>query len=195
MKDALVNIEHKYISIVDEDGSITNIPDGYEVISISDTAAAEFEADPNVLLYLVDGEVKSQTEMDEIISTERSVERKESQFQSNAEFFKSRKIQEIKLARDDAYNSNIVTSDGLHFKADLETIIDVQQIIAMLADGDVYPGYKNANGAYNDITKEQFITALTEGALRKSASFATEKVLTEQVDTALTFDELNAITW
>ena len=190
MKDALVNIEYKHISRVDEDGSITDIPEGYEVVSISNVKAAEFEASAESL-YLVDGELKNQDEMDEIISTER----KESRFQSNVEFFKSRKIRKIKLARDTEYKSILVTSDGLHFKADLETIIDVKSIIEMLPDGGSYADYKCADGTYNTVTKEQFKTAITEGITRKGMVFAKEKALDDAIEAATSFAELDSIVW
>lgn len=108
---------------------------------------------------------------------------------------KTVKIQEIKQARDDEYTSVLVTSDGLHFKADLETIIDVKTMIETLPDGASYTGYKNADGSYNDVTKAQFQTAITEGGARKAAAFGKERALVDLIVNASTKAELDGINW
>ena len=88
-----------------------------------------------------------------------------------------------------------MTSDGLQFKSDLETIIDVKTLIEILPDGGSFVGYKSADGSYNVITKEQFQTAITEGIERKSAAFSKEAQLVEAVTATTTLAELEAIVW
>lgn len=191
MKDALVNTEHRRIRKVEEDGTITEVPEGFEVVSISDAKATTFEnsAEP---LFLVDGDLKNQGEMREI----RSAERRELRFQSDPERFKTRKREEIKSARDAEYTSTLVTSDGFHFKTDLETIIDVKTMIEMLAlDTDTFVDYKNADGTYNTITKVQLQTAISEGISRKAVAFGKEKVLVVAVEAATTKAELDQVIW
>ena len=182
MKNALVNIESRRIHLVSEEGILIT-PDGFEIISISNSKAEAVEASTDPL-FLVNGELKTVDDMKEI-----------RRFQRNSERMKDMKKLEIKKARDDEYNSNLVTSDGLHFKADLETIIDVKSIIEMLPDGGSYADYKNADGSYNTISTSQFQNAIVEGIQRKSAVFGKEKVLTGLVDAAVTADELRNITW
>ena len=109
---------------------------------------------------------------------------------------KEAKLAEIRAARDAEYRSVLTTSDGLQFKADLETIIDIQTITSMLVDAeDVYPNYKTANGEYHDISKAQFDLAIAEGIQRKAAAFGKEFSLASQVQQAATVAELDAIGW
>ena len=105
------------------------------------------------------------------------------------------KHNEIKAARDDAYQSILTTSFGLQFKADLETIIDIQTIVSLLADGDIYPNYKTANGEYHNISKEQFTLAIAEGVQRKGTAFTREYALSQHIKAANTKTELEAIVW
>lgn len=109
------------------------------------------------------------------------------------EELRSVKLVELKEARDADYKSVLVTSDGLHFKADLETILDVKSLAELLADGESYPNYKNADGTFNTITKEQFQAAFVEGAARKTAAFAKWKSLVDQVDAATSYADIQAI--
>ncbi len=102
---------------------------------------------------------------------------------------------EIKAARDNEYQSILTTSFGLQFKVDLETIIDIQTIVSLLADGDVYPSYKTANGEYHNISKEQFMLAIAEGVQRKGAAFTREYVLSQQIEAANTKTALEDIIW
>lgn len=189
MKNALINTETKRIIEV-KDGDFLAIPDFAEVVSISDAKAAIFESSTEPM-FLIDNEVVG---LDGKIATKRQ-ERREERFVENSDFFKSRKIEEIKKARDAEYNAILVTSDGLQFKSNLETIIDVKTLIEILPDGGSFDGYKSADGSYNTITKEQFQTAITEGIARKSAAFAKEAQLVASVSAAITFAELEAITW
>jgi hypothetical protein len=112
------------------------------------------------------------------------------------ENLKTHKLNEIKEARNAEYTSILITSDGLHFHSDLETIIDVKTMIEMLAlDTDTFADYKNADGTYNTITKLQFQTALIEGSIRKVTAFGKQKVLVEAVEAATAKAELDAIVW
>jgi hypothetical protein len=142
-------------------------------------------------MFLIDNEVVG---LEVKIEAKRQ-ERREERFVENSDFFKSRKIEEIKKARDAEYNSILTTSDGLQFKSDLETIIDVKTLIEILPDGGSFEGYKSADGTYNTITKEQFQNAITEGIARKSAAFTKEAQLVAAVSAATTLTELQSITW
>lgn len=185
MKNALINKETSRIIRV-QDGDFLNMPEFAEVVSISDAKAAIFESSTGPM-FLINNEVVG---LDVKMATKR-----EQRFAENSNPFKSRKIEEIKKARDAEYNAILVTSDGLQFKSDLETIIDVKTLIEILPDGGSFQGYKSADGSYNTITKEQFQTAITEGIARKSAAFAKEAQLVASVSAATTFAELEAITW
>lgn len=110
----------------------------------------------------------------------------------------------IKAVRNSIHEAPLLTSDGLTFKTDATTILDAQILIQTLqADLEaakpvfkgVYPGYKQATGVYADVTIPQFANALQEGALRKSALFATEQALGEAVDAADTKEAILAIGW
>jgi hypothetical protein len=192
MKNALINAETKRIIEVQENAYEDDyyIPDFQEIVQISNAKAATFESSTEPM-FLISNEVVS---LDEKMATERQ-ERKEERFAENSDLFRSRKIQEIKKGRDAEYNAILVTSDGLQFKSDLETIIDVKTLIEILPDGGSFVGYKSADGSYNVITKEQFQTAITEGIERKSAAFAKEAQLVEAVTAATTLAELEAIVW
>lgn len=189
MKYALINTETRRIIKV-KDGDFLAIPDFAEVVSISNAKASTFESSTEPM-FLISNEVVS---LDEKMATERQ-ERKEERFAENSDLFRSRKIQEIKKGRDSEYNAILVTSDGLQFKSDLETIIDVKTLIEILPDGGSFVGYKSADGSYNVITKEQFQTAITEGIERKTAAFAKEAQLVAAVSAATTVTELDAIVW
>lgn len=189
MKNALINTETKRIIKV-KDGDFLAIPDFAEVISISNAKASTFESSTE-LMFLIDNEVVG---FDGKRAAKRQ-ERREERFVENSDFFKSRKIEEIKKARDAEYNSILTTSDGLKFKSDLETIIDVKTLIEILPDGGSFVGYKSADGSYNVITKEQFQTAITEGIERKTAAFAKEAQLVAAVSAATTLAELEAVAW
>ena len=192
MKNALINTETKRIINVQEDA----YEDGYydadyrEVVQISNAKAATFEASDKPL-FLINDNVFSLKEKMEI----KRQERREQRFAENTDTFKSRKLEEIKIARDIEYNSILTTSSGFKFKADLETIIDAKTIIEILPDGGSFADYKCADGSYNTISKAQFKTAITEGIQRKSAAFARQKELAQQVSNAATLAELNAIVW
>jgi hypothetical protein len=192
MKNALINAKTKRIIEVQENAYEDDyyIPDFQEIVQISNAKAATFESSTEPM-FLISNEVVS---LDEKMATERQ-ERKEERFAENSDLFRSRKIQEIKKGRDAEYNAILVTSDGLQFKSDLETIIDVKTLIEILPDGGSFVGYKSADGSYNVITKEQFQTAITEGIERKSAAFAKEAQLVEAVTAATTLAELEAIVW
>jgi hypothetical protein len=189
MKNALINIESKRIIRV-KDGDFLNVPEFAEVVSISNAKASAFESSTEPM-FLISNEVVS---LDEKIATERQ-ERKEERFAENSDLFRSRKIEEIKKGRDAEYNAILVTSDGLQFKSDLETIIDVKTLIETLPDGGSFVGYKSADGSYNTITKEQFQNAITEGITRKIAAFSKEAQLAASVSAATTLAELEAIVW
>ena len=111
------------------------------------------------------------------------------------ETYKKLNLKIIKESRDKEYQSILTTSFGLQFKADLETIIDIQTIISLLADGDVYPNYKTADGEYHNISKEQFALAIAEGVQRKGEAFAKEYILSQQIKTANTIEEVKAVVW
>ena len=119
--------------------------------------------------------------------------RQQQRFEQNENLIKSSKKLRIKQDRDREYKSNIVTSDGLEFKTDLETITDIKTIIGMLADGEVFVDYKLADGTYATITKEQFQRAIVEGMERKKQAFAKEKTLVEAVDSATTFEQVQSL--
>ena len=189
MKNALINAETKRIIKV-KDGDFLNVPEFAEVVSISNAKASTFESSTEPM-FLIDNEVVG---LDGKIAAERQGRREEG-FVENSDFFKSGKIEEIKKARDAEYNSILTTSDGLKFKSDLETIIDVKTLIEILPDGGSFVGYKSADGSYNVITKEQFQTAITEGIERKTAAFAKEAQLVAAVSAATTLAELDAIVW
>ena len=189
MKNALINAETKLIIKV-KDGDFLAIPDFAEVVSISNAKASTFESSTEPM-FLISNEVVG---LDEKMASERQ-ERREERFVENSDFFKSRKIEEIKKGRDAEYNSILTTSDGLQFKSDLETIIDVKTLIEILPDGGSFVGYKSADGSYNVITKEQFQTAITEGIERKTAAFAKEAQLVATVSAATTLAELEAVVW
>lgn len=108
---------------------------------------------------------------------------------------KQEKLDELKKSRDEEYLSVLTTSFGIQFKTDLETIIDIQTIISLLADGDEYSNYKTANGEYHNISKEEFSLAIAEGVQRKSEAFAKEYLLSLQVQQATTLAELESINW
>lgn len=182
MKDAIVNTHTRRIRLVLKENDIKIAPDGCEIVKISNAKADIFNASDEPL-FLIDGEIRT--------ILEKNAKRRE----ANLDRFKPNKIAEIKLARDDEYKSVLVTSDGLHFKADLETIIDITTIIDMLPDGGSYENYKNADGSYNTITKAQFQTAISEGIARKSDAFAKEKGLVDDVMNATTIEELEQIHW
>jgi len=192
MKNALINIETKRIIKVQEDA----YEDGYydtdyrEVVQISNAKAATFESSDEPL-FLINGNLVTFEGKMEI----ERLQRREERFTENADMFKSRKLEEIKRARDAEYNSILVTSDGFKFKSDLETIIDVKTLIEILPDGGSFVGYKSADGSYNVITKEQFNTAITEGIERKTAAFSKEAQLVAAASAATTFAELQAIVW
>jgi hypothetical protein len=189
MKNALINAETKLIIKV-KDGDFLAIPDFAEVVSISNAKASTFESSTEPM-FLISNEVVG---LDEKMAAERQ-ERRQERFVENSDFFKSRKIEEIKKGRDSEYSSILTTSDGLQFKSDLETIIDVKTLIEILPDGGSFVGYKSADGSYNVITKEQFQTAITEGIERKTAAFAKEAQLVAAVSAATTLAELEAIVW
>lgn len=189
MKNALINAKTKLIIRV-KDGDFLAIPDFAEVVSISNAKASTFESSTEPM-FLISNEVVG---LDEKMAAERQEKRQE-RFVENSDFFKSRKIEEIKKGRDSEYNSILTTSDGLQFKSDLETIIDVKTLIEILPDGGSFVGYKSADGSYNVITKEQFQTAITEGIERKTAAFAKEAQLVAAVSAATTVTELDAIVW
>lgn len=189
MKNALINKETSRIIRV-QDGDFLDMSELTEVVSISDAKAAIFESSTGPM-FLINNEVVG---LDVKMAT-KIEERREQRFAENSNPFKSRKIEEIKKARDAEYNAILVTSDGLQFKSDLETIIDVKTLIEILPDGGSFQGYKSADGSYNTITKEQFQTAITEGIARKSAAFTKEAQLVASVSAATTFAELEAITW
>lgn len=189
MKNALINTKERRIIEV-KDGDFLHIPDFAEVVSISNAKAATFESSTEPM-FLIDNEVVGL----EVKIEAKKQQRREERFAQNTNAFKSRKIEEIKKARDMEYNAILVTSDGLQFKSDLETIIDVKTLIEMLPDGSSFEGYKSADGTYNTITKEQFQNAITEGIARKSAAFAKEAQLVAAVSAATTLAELQSITW
>jgi hypothetical protein len=192
MKNALINIKTKRIIKVQEDA----YEDGYydtdyrEVVQISNAKAATFESSDEPL-FLINGNLVTFEGKMEI----ERLQRREERFTENTDMFKSRKIEEIKKARDAEYNAILVTSDGFKFKSDLETIIDVKTLIEILPDGGSFVGYKSADGSYNVITKEQFKTAITEGIERKTAAFSKEAQLVAAASAATTFAELQAIVW
>jgi hypothetical protein len=192
MKNALINAETKRIIEVQENAYEDDyyIPDFQEIVQISNAKAATFESSTEPM-FLISNEVVG---LDEKMAAKRQ-ERREERFVENSDFFKSRKIEEIKKGRDAEYNSILTTSDGLQFKSDLETIIDVKTLIEILPDGGSFVGYKSADGSYNVITKEQFQTAITEGIERKTAAFTKEAQLVAAVSAATTLTELQSITW
>lgn len=189
MKNALINTETKRIIRV-KDGDFLSTPDFAEVVSISNAKATTFESSTEPM-FLIGGEVVG---LDEKMAAKRT-EIREQRFAKNSDMFKSRKIEEIKKGRDAEYKAILVTSDGLKFKSDLETIIDVKTLIEILPDGGSFVGYKSADSSYNVITKEQFQTAITEGIARKSAAFAKEAQLVAAVSAAATRAELEAVVW
>ena len=192
MKNALINTETRRIIEVQEDA----YEDGYydvnyqEVVQISNAKAATFESSDEPF-FLINNEVVTSGEKMNI----EMLQRREAIFTENPDLFKSIKVKEIERARNSEYNSILTTSDGFKFKADLETIIDTKTIIEILPDGASFPDYKCADGSYNTISKAQFQTAITEGIQRKSAAFARQKQLVEQVGNAATLAELNTIVW
>lgn len=189
MKNALINIATRRIIKV-KDGDFLNVPDFAEVVSISNAKATTFESSTEPMFLINDEVVGLEVKMEA-----KKQQRREEQFAQNTDAFKSHKIEEIKKARDAEYNAILITSDGLPFKADLETIIDVKTLIEILPDGGSFEGYKSADGTYNTITKEQFQNAITEGIARKTAAFAKEAQLVAAVSAATTLAELESITW
>ena len=192
MKNALIITETRRITEVQEDA----YEDGYydvnyqEVVQISNAKAATFESSDEPLFLINNNVVTFEEKMDI-----EELERREARFTENVDLFKSIKVKEIERARNAEYNSILTTSDGFKFKADLETIIDTKTIIEILPDGASFPDYKCADGSYNTISKAQFQTAITEGIQRKSAAFARQKQLVEQIGNAATLAELNTIVW
>lgn len=108
---------------------------------------------------------------------------------------RERQIAKIAEACQNEYSSDIVSSDGIPFRAHLEANIDVQMLVESLAPGEAFAGYKCADGQFRDITREQFQTALSEGVTRKVTAFAKRKLLTEQINSASTQAEIQAIEW
>ena len=192
MKNALINKNTKRICKVQEaayvDGSYDT--DIREAVSISNAKAETFESSSEPL-FLINNDLMT---LNEKIAYEKSQEREE-RFTETSDFLKARKILEIKNARDAEYTSILTTSDGLKFKGDLETVLDLKTISDNLSDGGSFTNYKCADGSYNTISKAQFQTAIKEGIERKSAAFAREKELSESVASASTFAELDAIVW
>lgn len=196
MKNALINIATRRIIKV-KDGDFLNVPDFAEVVSISNAKATTFESSTEPMFLINDEVVGLEVKMEakKQQRREEQQQRREEKFAQNMDAFKSHKIEEIKKARDAEYNAILITSDGLPFKADLETIIDVKTLIEILPDGGSFEGYKSADGTYNTITKEQFQNAITEGIARKTAAFAKEAQLVAAVSAATTLAELESITW
>ena len=108
---------------------------------------------------------------------------------------KAKKIVEISDLCKNNYNSDLVSSDGIPFRAHLEAIMDVQAIIDMLEPEGVYEGYKGPDDVYRDITREQFQTALNEGKIRKMQSFAKRKFLTDLILNSESIEEAESISW
>jgi hypothetical protein len=188
MKDISIHSKSYTIVQIADVGQITLISDNFHIATITEGEASKIT--PTSKFY--DGEVKSFEEMMEIESKIRD----EVLYTENPEIFRARKRREIVNARNAEYTSVLVTSDGLHFKTDLETIIDVKTIIETLSsDTDVYQSYKNADGSYNDITKAQFQTSISEGIMRKGAAFLKQKTLVDAINAAQTKEELDLIVW
>ena len=113
---------------------------------------------------------------------------------------KQAKLKELKATRDSTYQGDLITSDGLPFRAHLEAIIDIQMLIQLLSQqataevpNPVYVGYSGSDGIARDITLSQFATALQEGAVRKMTAFATWNAKRALVDAATTAEEIDAI--
>lgn len=189
MKKILVNKETKRIQrILREDEISFQGVEGFEEASITNKQAKKVE-NAKEPLFFIDKVVYNFEEKLEIQKKLRQQQR----FEQNENLIKSSKKLRIKQDRDREYKSNIVTSDGLEFKTDLETITDIKTIIGMLADGEVFVDYKLADGTYATITKEQFQRAIVEGMERKKQAFAKEKTLVEAVDSATTFEQVQSL--
>lgn len=192
MKNVLIHTSTKEIldSSEDDFSYIPGIGEKYSVVSVSNAKAETFESATDSV-YLVDNQVISF----EANKNRLKEEYRNQRFTDNVDLFKANKISKIKAARDTEYKSTLTTTDGLQFKADLETIIDVKSIIETLADGESFSNYKLADGSYSNITKTQFQTAIREGIERKIAAFAKEAELATEISAATTRTELDAITW
>lgn len=190
MKKILVNKETKRIQRIlkaEEQIPFQGVED-IEEASITNKQASKVE-NAKEPLFFIDKVIYNFEEKLEIQKKLRQQQR----FEQNENLIKSSKKLQIKQNRDKEYKSNIVTSDGLEFKTDLETITDIKIIIGMLADGEVFVDYKLADGTYATITKEQFQRAIDEGMERKKQAFAKEKTLVEAVNLATTFEQVQSL--
>tara|TARA_R110000772_G_scaffold240041_1_gene352164 strand:- start:1166 stop:1702 length:537 start_codon:yes stop_codon:yes gene_type:complete len=178
MKIALITIEDKHIVDIYDEVQPFEL-EGMEQVEITNARAITAQENPGSF-FLIDGKL---------------VNFREKFFLEDPSSLKNSKRREIKLARNKAYQSNMISSDGFEFKADLETVFDIKTIIEILPDGGSFPDYKCADGSYNTISKVQFQTAITEGVQRKLTAFAREKQLNEEVDNAISLEVLDAIAW
>jgi predicted flavoprotein YhiN len=154
MKKILVEKETKRIERIlneEENLSLQGL-EGIEEVSITNKQAEKVK-NAKEPLFFIDKVVYN---FEEKLQIQKKL-RQQQRFEQNENLIKSSKKIQIKQNRDKEYKSNIVTSDGLEFKTDLETITDLKTIIGMLADGEVFVDYKLADGTYATITKEQLL--------------------------------------
>jgi len=189
MKKILVNKETKRIQRIlkEDETSFQGIGD-IEEASITNKQAKKVE-NAKEPLFFIDKVIYN---FEEKLQIQKKL-RQQQRFEQNENLIKSSKKIQIKQNRDKEYKSNIVTSDGLEFKTDLETITDIKTIIETLADGEVFVDYKLADGTYATITKEQFQRAIDEGMERKKQAFAKEKTLVESVNSATNFEQIHSL--
>lgn len=119
----------------------------------------------------------------------------EAQYTYDIEAARSRKEAEIAAACRAEYTAPLTTSYGAVFWTDPETLLDVMNIIEMLAPAEIFSGYKGADDVWRDLTREEFQLAIQEGAQRKTAAFAKRKTLIDQIAAATNQAELDAISW
>lgn len=108
---------------------------------------------------------------------------------------RANKINELKRARDAAWQGVLLTTFGMPFKTDVQTQLDITLMIQNLAPGSTFEGYKCADGVRRDITREQFQRAMSEGIARKVQAYRTEAIRLAALEAAETEAEIKAITF
>jgi len=183
MKYAIVNIERRRIRRIN-DTQPQNLLEDLEAVEISNQQATDFESMQKPV-FLVEGELMTlleKRELDRVAALTLAEQKLE-------------KIQALKQERDAAWQGTLMTSFGVPFHTDVQTQIDIQMMLQMLAPKEIFAGYKCADGVRRDLSREQFALALNEGVVRKVTAFAIEGAKLEAVEAATTADQIAAISW
>jgi len=201
MKDALVNIERRRIREVGDTGTLT-VREGFEIVAISDADAATVEAS-EVGMFLVDGAVVTLEQKREAEREAERVVKQQQRWAEHGDEFKAAKLASLQAAaRSESESDILVDGIGL-FHVDAKTLIHLQGIEALIADGTSpvlvggeYPNYKCVDGAFTNLSAADMVTirAAIEG--RDFGIYSVKLFnLTAAVAAATSRDDLDAIVW